>query len=56
MNIKLMNNLGLEVQSYASFIENEILHLDVSTLPAGTYFLQLSVDEKILTKKIMVLH
>lgn len=55
-NIKywLFNNEGKTVTSGNFELSNNVVRYDVSNLPAGIYYLRVAIDNKKITKKIMV--
>ncbi|MGV9003835.1 T9SS type A sorting domain-containing protein [Flavobacterium sp.] len=49
-NIKILNHLGQQV-----IIQKESNAMDISKLPAGTYFVKIETDKEIITKQIIKL-
>ncbi|MEQ8908193.1 MAG: CUB domain-containing protein [Vicingaceae bacterium] len=56
LNYQLFNNLGAVVLKEASKISNEEYVFDLSGLPAGFYYLSITLDDKRITKKVSLIN
>jgi hypothetical protein len=53
-SIVLYNLLGTPVKTFTGLPKAGVLHVDISTLPGGTYFVKALGKEKILIAKLEV--
>lgn len=55
-SIRLLNSFGIEIESMEVNVEDEMVHLDVSLFPSGIYFLQLKINNQLVTRKFIIAH
>jgi len=54
--IKVLNDLGMPIHFFETAVTNDLVQLDVSSIPSGIFFIQVNMDNQIIIKKISIIH